>query len=150
MASDIFDGIFEEMHRRIEAMFSNADGNVTTYGYSVYQGPEGVPHVQRFGNAGTLAGENGPITDVVSKDGKVIVTMEFPGIKKEDISLEGSERSLTVSVRDRSTSEVRKRTVALPNRVDTDSAVAFYNNGILEITLDSVGERPESKRIEIR
>ena len=43
--NDLFGG-FDRMNRRIEDMFSQMDMNgsdVKTYGYTMYQGPDGVP-----------------------------------------------------------------------------------------------------------
>ena len=53
--NDLFGG-FDRMNRRIEDMFSQMDMNgsdVKTYGYTMYQGPDGVPHVREFGNCGS-------------------------------------------------------------------------------------------------
>lgn len=158
MTNDIFDdlfGGFEAMNRRFEALFSdlrNCD-NVKTYGYTMYRGPDGVPHVYEYGNAVDerhMIGENvrDPLTDVTTEDDRVRVTVEVPGIKKEDIRLESFEDSVRISV-DNGSKKFDK-TVALPSTVDPDSAEAVYNNGILEITMKSVKKRNEGKIVEIK
>ena len=157
MTSDIFDdlfGGFEAMNRRFEALFSDLKDfdNVKTYGYTMYRGPDGVPHVYEYGNAVDehhMIGENvnSPLTDV-SQDGDTVrVTVEIPGVNKDEIVLEGTEESLRIA------SEGSRRfdkTVALPCRVDPDSASAVCNNGILEVTFRSKEVRPQGRRIEIR
>lgn len=156
MTSDIFGdlfGDFYEMQRRFERMFSDLEenGDVRTYGYTMYRGPDGVPHVHEYGNTvgqRGLIGTGEPLTDVAVDGDSVILTMEIPGVKKEDIQLTGGEDSVTVSVDD--PSRKFERTVSLPCRVDTESAAASYNNGILEIRMRSLETRPKGKRIEIQ
>lgn len=158
MTSDIFDdlfGGFDAMNRRFEALFSdlkNCD-NVRTYGYTMYRGPDGVPHVYEYGNAVDerhMIGDNinDPLTDVAVDGDNVRIVIEVPGLKKEDIQLEGGSDSIRVSAN----TETRKfdKTIALPHEVDPDSAVAVYNNGILEITLKSLEVKPKGKKIEIQ
>lgn len=156
MTSDIFDdffGSFDEMNKRFERMFSNLcqSDNVRTYGYTMYRGPDGVPHVYEYGNTvgqNNLLTTDELLTDVTVNDDNVILTMEIPGVKKEDIQLEGGKDSVTVSV---NTPEKKfEKTVALPNEVDIDTASAIYNNGILELTMKSLVKKPKGKRIEIQ
>lgn len=152
---DFFGESFDTLNKRIERMFAEMqninDPNVKTYGYTMYQGPDGVPHCREFGNArdefklgpGTVE----PFSDVVEENGKVRVTMEIPGVKKEDIVLDSTENS--VSVRAETPKKTFTKTVALPCDIKTDSAKAVYNNGILEITFDAAGHNGTTKRISI-
>ena len=158
MTSDIFDdlfGGFDAINRRFEALFSDLrnNENVRTYGYTMYRGPDGVPHVYEYGNAVDerhMIGDNvnDPLTDVSVDGENTRVVIEVPGLKKEDIQLEGGKDSIRISAN----TEKRKfdKTIALPNEVDPDTAVAVYNNGILEVTLKSVEKKPEGKKIEIQ
>ena len=53
--NDLFGG-FDSLNRRIEDMFSRMDmsgPDVKTYGYTMWQGPDGVRHVKEFGNTGS-------------------------------------------------------------------------------------------------
>jgi HSP20 family protein len=88
-----------------------------------------------------------PFTDVVKDGNDVIVTVELPGAKKEDIVLEGTDKALSIKV----DTEYKKysKTVALPCEVSQDSAKAEYNNGILEVRLESKGPLSNAKRIAI-
>ncbi len=156
--SRLFGSGFESMNRRLNRMFedlANAPG-VRTYGYTMYQGPDGIPHVQEFGNSVKELGLNAatplgavaePLTDVVVDGDVVRATAEIPGVAKEDIVLDGTPSSLTISV----DTEKRKfsKTLAMPCDVDIGSAKATYNNGVLEVTFNPVKPAENKTRINI-
>lgn len=152
---ELFGG-FDSIGKRFEELFSDfntANDNVRTYGYTMFCGPDGIPHTREFGNAiGEHAMNNNmlrePLTDVVLDGNLVRITVELPGVSKEDIQLEGSKDSVTISV-NTDTKSFRKD-LALPCEVDPDSAKAEYNNGILEILIDSKESKPKGKRIAIQ
>ena len=155
--NDLFGGSFESTIRRMEKMFSDLENmtgeNVRTYGYTMYLDSDGNRHVKEFGNSAadreTPYGMiGGPLADVTLEDGTVRAVMEIPGISKEDIVLEGTKNTLSVSV-DTGLKTFTK-TLALPCDVDPDSAVAEYNNGILEVTLTPMAPADPKKRIDIR
>ena len=147
-------GDFGDIERRFERMFSElSKGNGKTYGYTMYQGPDGIPHVREYGNSiGSCppminAGEKEPFTDVTRDGDKVSVIVELPGVKKEDIILEGNKSSLNVTV-DTENKKFRK-SIALPCEVDDSSAHAEYNNGILEVSLTAKTPTDAGRRIAI-
>lgn len=154
---DLWNSIFgsmDDIERRFDEMFAElSKGRGKTYGYTMYQGPDGVPHIREYGNAvGEYSPRLGPsvsepFTDVVRNGEEVIVTVELPGAKKEDIVLEGTDKALSIKV----DTEHKKysKTVALPCEVSQDSAKAEYNNGILEVRLVSKGPDANSRRIAI-
>jgi HSP20 family protein len=154
---DLWNSIFGKMgdlERRFDEMFAELSrGRGKTYGYTMYQGPDGIPHVREYGNAiGEYSPKPGshvlePFTDVMREGDDVVVTVELPGAKKEDIILEGTDKALSIKV----DTEYKKysKTVALPCEVLQDSAKAEYNNGILEIRLESRGPLSNAKRIAI-
>lgn len=153
--NDLFGG-FESLNRRIEDMFSQMDmtgPDVKTYGYTMYQGPDGVRHVREFGNSGsrfaalTEGGSREPFTDVTEEDSVVRAVAEIPGVAKEDISLKCTRNSLTISVETPGRSF--RKDLALPCEVDTGSARATYNNGLLEVTLDKVSQADAGTSIAI-
>ena len=83
--------------------------------------------------------------DVEDKGDRYQVKAEMPGVKKEDIVLDGTPSSLTISV---NTDRRRfSKTLALPCDVDIGSAKATYNNGILEVTLNPI--RPMEHKTKI-
>ena len=81
------------------------------YGYSMTIGPDGKPVVREFGNvkpphtpgAGTvtkpiISGEREPLVDVITSDNEVKVTVELPGVTKENIKISAYDNSVEVKV----------------------------------------------------
>ena len=153
--NDLFGG-FESMNRRIEDMFSSMDvdgPDVKTYGYTMWQGPDGVKHVKEFGNSGSRMNAIGPsgkepFTDVSEEKDVVRVVAEIPGVQKQDIDLSCNGNVLGIKV-DTPDREFEKD-LALPCDVDVDSARAEYNNGLLEVTLNKLSPSAEGKKIDIQ
>jgi HSP20 family protein len=127
------------------------------YGFSVRLGPDGVPHIQQFGNTKfSKMGDTGesddtsrePLTDVIETKDQVTITVELPGVAKKDINLEVLEESLTIDV----DSESRKyhKELKIPENLDPDSINANYKNGVLDIVLKRRKEKPKKgKKIDI-
>ena len=140
---------FNEMHKRMERMMDGFTSNAKTYGFTVRAGPDGVPHMHEFGDD-VPATDNvrEPLTDVSIENDVIRIVVELPGVQKEDIQLDCTETSVTVSV-DTESRKFRKA-VPLQTNIDVDSAKAEYNNGILEITVNSKNKVPEGKRIDIQ
>ena len=153
--NDLFGG-FESLNRRIEDMFSQmsmSGPGVKTYGYTMYQGPDGVRHVKEFGNSGSRLNALGSgdardfFTDVSEEDSVVMAVAEIPGVAKEDISLRCTGNVLSIEVD--SPNRKFEKDLALPCEVDVDSARAEYNNGLLEVTLDKASPSRTGKTISI-
>jgi len=150
----------EEMNRIMEKarrgeLKSPEEGGPYVYGWSIRMGPDGVPHVEEFGNtlgleAGLrqgLPGGREPLIDVIENDKQIKVTAELPGVEKKDIDLETTENDLTIRV----DTERRKyyKKVDLPAPVKPDSASATYNNGVLEVTLDKEAPSRKGRKVQI-
>lgn len=153
--NDLFGG-FESLNRRVEDMFRQMDmsgPDIKTYGYTMYQGPDGVRHVREFGNTGSKMGILGPgdgrdpFTDVTEEDSIVRAVAEIPGVAKEDIHLVCTGNMLSIEVD--SPKKKFTKDLALPCEVDVDSAKAEYNNGLLEVTLDKLSPSREGREISI-
>ena len=135
--NDLFGG-FDSLNRRIEDMFSRMDmsgPDVKTYGYTMWQGPDGVRHVKE------------PFTDVSEEDSVVRAVAEIPGVEKQDIELSCTRNVLSIRVK--TPGREFEKDLALPCDVDVDSARAEYNNGLLEVTLDKVSPSDRGKTISI-
>ena len=153
--NDLFGG-FESMNRRIEDLFSSMDMNgpdVKTYGYTMWQGPDGVKHVKEFGNSGSRMNAIGPsgkepFTDVSEEKNVVRVVAEIPGVQKQDIDLSCNGNVLGIKVD--TPGRKFEKDLALPCDVDVDSAHAEYNNGLLEVTLNKLSPSVEGKKIDIQ
>ncbi len=155
MWNDLFGG-FESLNRRIADMFSQMDvsgPDVKTYGYTMYQGPDGVRHVREFGNSGSrfnalAPGDvREPFTDVTDDGDVVRAVAEIPGVAKEDIGLECTGNMLSIRVD--SNGRRFEKDLALPCEVDTESARAEYNNGLLEVTFDKAAPSRKGRAISI-
>jgi HSP20 family protein len=131
------------------------------YGYSMTIGIDGKPVIQEFGNVRPskdgfgmsgrtgpqLTDEREPLVDIRTTNDRVIVVLEMPGVKKEDIKLNAFKDSVEVQ----STYPRRRyyKRIDLSEEVDTDSAKSTFNNGVLEITF-SKKEETKSNGKEIR
>lgn len=148
---------FEDFNRRMDDMFDNfmdmSGPDTKTYGYTLYRGPDGVTHVKEFGNpsgnveipAKTTVKE--PFTDVTREDGVIRIVVELPGVEKEDIDIDATEDYMSVSV---DTADKKyKKSIALPCKVDVETAKAEYNNGILEVSFKSLDKDKTAKRITL-
>ena len=157
---DSFRQMREEMNRIVEKarsgeLDSPENGGPYVYGWSMRIGPDGIPHVQEFGNTkampatfkeGLPSGRE-PLVDVRETDENVKVIAELPGVEKGDVDLETNENHLVIKV----DTEKRKyyKDVDLPTTVDPETATANYNNGVLEVVLDKKSPEPKGKKIQI-
>jgi len=126
---------------------------------------ETLPQIQSQKRSSTPSSPSKPFTDVREKDGDVVVTMDLPGVSKEDISISIDGRDLIVSAEKSAEKEERDeekgyikrergagkigRKVRLPSNVDEEEAKATFQNGVLEVTLPKVEKVEEGKQIEI-
>ena len=129
------------------------------YGYSVTVGPDGKPKVKEFGNVKSLGGGGGgmtppaltaerePMADVTASDKDVKVTVEMPGVSKQDIKINAQDYSVEVSTIE-SASKKYRRLIELPQDADLETAKSTYTNGILEITFKKKG-KTKGKELKI-
>ncbi len=149
-------------------------GGPYVYGWSMRVGPDGVPHIQTFGNvrpgqipmralgAKVAEGEGCPVcpsdafagpdvreplTDVCEDEKTVTITAEMPGIEKNDIELETGEDYMVIRV-ERGSRRFYKE-VKLPARVLPDSARAKYNNGVLDIVVQKAEQGKKGTRVRV-
>lgn len=150
---DDFERLFEEMQRMMERSFSRhfnqmKPGKPFVHGFSINVGPDGKPRVQEFGNRRerspsgepTISEEREPLTDVMAGDEEVSVTVELPGVEKDEIDLKATEDTLEISV----DTPQRKyhKTIDLPCDVKPKSTKATYKSGVLDVEI----ERKEKKK----
>jgi HSP20 family protein len=90
-----------------------------------------------------------PLADVKETDENVIVTMDLPGIEKEDVDISIAEDELRVMAERKTETEVSEkdfhkrersyrkfeRILKLPVAVKVDEAKASLKEGVLEVTL---------------
>jgi HSP20 family protein len=155
MVWDIFDEIRrmqEEVDQMFSDFFSHPGYRRLGPGRSLRKAePEGAPTRMRAAFA-----------DVQETDTDVIVTIELPGVTKEDIELNVTSDRVEIKAEKKEEAEKEEegyraykkqyagfyRQVPLPQQVEPDHAKATYKNGVLEITLPKK-EVTKSTEIEI-
>lgn len=154
LGDEDFERIFEEARRVMEDMlrdgnlFKNFEpGKTFVHGFNITRGPDGKPRVQEFGNrsiksedgVSKISEEREPLTDIIEGDEDVAVTVELPGVEKEDIDLNVNHDSLEITV----DAPQRKyhKIIDLPCDVKPKTTKATYKNGILDVAI----QRKEKK-----
>lgn len=113
--------------------------------------PLGRQLSQQFGQ-----GRWSPQTEMVERDGRLIVRADLPGLTKDDVEVEITDDAITIEGERRGQTEVKGegfyrsersygkfyRRLPLPQGIDASDASATFNNGVLEIDL------PAPKRVE--
>ena len=145
--SEQFKDLEKELPKSLVRESRTPDGGVKkefgpiVYGYSVTIGPDGKPVVREFGNVRSregkswkaIQGKREPLVDVVSSGREVRVIAEMPGVRKEDVNVTVSEKSMVISVESEGRGYYKE--LDLPGTVDPKGARSTYNNGILEVTI---------------
>lgn len=104
-----------------------------------------------------------PNIDLVENDKEYIISMDIPGLKKEDIKIDLSDSMLTISGERKNESSTNqnkvklieksygyfKRSFYLPKDIELDSIDARYENGVLNLKILKNKERV-LKSIEIK
>jgi len=154
-----FERIFDEMQKMfestsfremIEDMMRTGFGSNKRFvhGFSINIGPDGKPKIQEFGNKPSktpkgepiISEEREPLTDIIEGDENVAVTLELPGVEKNDIDLNVTENTLEITV-DKPKRKFHK-IVDLPCNVQSKTTKATYKNGILDVVI----QRKEKKK----
>jgi HSP20 family protein len=90
-----------------------------------------------------------PLVDINEDEDEIIVIAELPGTEKENIELNATAYSLTISTKEETNAGHKYYTeVNLPSAVNSDYAKARYTNGILEVKLKKMKSGKQSN-IEI-
>ena len=132
----------QRMTEELMKMLSNAEpGKPFMHGFKVQFGPDGKPRIQDFGNKTTktstgkptISEEREPLTDIIEGDNDVAVTVEMPGIEKNDIDLNVTNEELEITV----DTPKRKyhKILDMPCDVLPKTTKATYKNGILDVVI---------------
>jgi len=152
---DIFndDRMMDDIKRMAEEMmkmFTNAQpgGKPVVHGFKVQLGPDGKPRIEDFGNRAikspdgepAISEEREPLTDIIEGDNDVAVTLEMPGVERDDIDLNVTGDTLEIKV----DTPQRKyhKLLNLPCDVKPKTTTATYKNGILDVVI----KRKEKKK----
>jgi HSP20 family protein len=106
-----------------------------------------------------------PPIDVYEKADNLMIKVELPGMKREDIDVYVTEDTLTVKGEKKMEIGVKNedyyrsealygafyRTIRLPFAVDTKNIDAIYEDGILRLTLQrAAGSKPQKINVQIK
>lgn len=129
------------------------------FGVNLNTDPNGNPHFEPFGNVKAKTKESSdkdasqvrePLVDIYEEDGDIVVVVEVPGVRKEDIELRASPNELEISTKNTENIPYKyHKIIPLPVEIDPDIAKARYQNGILELKMKKVGEKSNKKNIKI-
>ena len=146
---DFFKDFFNDDRVRDDKMLSNAQpGKPVMHGFKVQFGPDGKPRIEDFGNRSIkspegehiISEEREPLTDIIEGDNDVAVTVEIPGVEKQDIDLNVEKDILEIKV-DTPQRKYHKK-LDLPCGVLPKTTNATYKNGILDVVV----KRTEKKK----
>ncbi len=105
-----------------------------------------------------------PPVDIYEDDQKLVLKLEVPGVKQDDLDIQVEGRTLTVRGERKFSSEEKQenfhrvehrygtfaRTFTLPNSVNAENVKATYEAGVLQLELAKRAEaKPRQIKIEI-
>ncbi|MFQ6012097.1 MAG: archaeal heat shock protein Hsp20 [Thermoplasmata archaeon] len=153
---DYFGDAFDQMRERMERIMSRSFDDLAgekpfVWGYSFRVGPDGKPEFRQFGDTNVLRPWNDvagrePMTDVMDRGDSLSITVELPGVEKEDVELRTTSNRLTIRV-DVPERQYHKE-IDLDASVDPQSVQATYRNGVLDITLKK-RDREAGQQVDI-
>jgi HSP20 family protein len=153
MIEDIIRRSFRfEPERMFEGM-EPGESKVYTYGFSIRIGPNGKPVIREFGNifpgryGPEVKSEIEPLVDVIEKDDEIVVVAELPGVEKEQIEINATEKSLMINVN--APNRRYRKELELPSTIDPKSSKATYKNGVLEVRLKKVERGTKGEKLKI-
>jgi len=165
MFKDIFKQISKNLPKDLQGLspedFTNEilknKSKVGIYGFNIGIGPDGKPIMGSFGNIEKepLTGETKvrktrePLVEVNEEGDQIVVIAEMPGVRKEDIEINATNRSLTISTEKIEIGRKYYKEIELPDAINSDYAKARYTNGILEIKLKKLKGKEKGTSIEI-
>lgn len=136
---------FESMEKRFEDFFRRPFSMVS---------PAWWPGLREAG------GEIAPWIDIYEEGDEVVVKAELPGMKKEDLEVQLTDDSITISGEKKKEGKVERkgyyrheraygsftRSFGLPSEVNTDDAKAEFQDGVLEIRVPKTEEAKKKVR----
>lgn len=135
---------FAQLQDRINRVFTDAHG----------RGADGLP------TAGTWV----PPVDIFQNDHALVLKVELPDIKREDIAVTVDHGTLTISGEKKLSGDVKNeqfhrierrygtfsRTFSLPPAIETSQVAADYRDGVLTVTLPMREEaKPRQITVEV-
>ena len=105
-----------------------------------------------------------PRIEMAEKEGKLCISADLPGVKKEDLNVQIDDDSVTIEGerRQERTTEQRGyyqsersygsfyRSIPLPEGVQAESATAEFKDGVLQIEIPAPARKSRAHKLEIR
>ena len=116
------------------------------------------------GQESLMSGNFVPAVDVYEDEHKLVLKLEVPGVKQEDLDIQVENQTLTVRGQRKFDAEEKEenfhrierrfgsfvRSFTLPMTIDTGSVTAKYENGVLAVQLaKKEAAKPKQVKIEI-
>lgn len=153
-------GMMEKvMQDAIQHAHSPRRGEPFVYGFSMRVGSDGVPHLQPFGSAvnqtpitpeeagaTALPAAREPLSDLIESEHEIAVTVELPGVEKQDVQLHVAEDAITVKVEKGRRYATR---IPLPAKVEPASTKATFKNSVLDLVLRKKAGAQDGHRVTI-
>ncbi len=116
------------------------------------------------GQRGEMATLWSPHVEMSERGTKLVVSVDLPGIKRDDVNVEIDQEGITIQGERRQESTTNERgyyrsersygrffrQIPLPEGVNADSAHATFRDGVLEIEMDAPQQQTKGRRLEIR
>jgi HSP20 family protein len=105
-----------------------------------------------------------PHVDVVERDGKLLISADLPGVKKEDVKVEINQDAVTIQGQrhqertssDRGYYQSERsygsfyRSIPLPEGANTENASAAFRDGVLQIEVQAPSQQARGRTLEIK
>jgi len=103
-----------------------------------------------------------PQIEMYERNGKLVVSADLPGLKKDEVKVDLNDNVLTIEGERKDERRDEKggwsersyghfvRSIALPEGINAENANATFNNGVLEITLDAPRQQQRGRKIEVK
>ena len=105
-----------------------------------------------------------PAIEVKQKEGKLLVTAELPGLKKEDVKVHIDGDTLVVEGERKQEKEEKRegyyhsersygtfyRSIPLPEGAKTEQTAAQFNNGVLEVAVPIPEVKPKRQEVPVQ
>jgi len=102
-----------------------------------------------------------PKIDISEDDKNIYLEAEIPGLSKDNLKLTLQDNILTIEGEKKTGGETKeknyfrsersygsfKRSFTLPENVDGDKVAAKFNEGVLEVTIAKLEEKPKSEKV---
>ncbi len=135
---EMIEEIIEEMKEGLESGEVPEKDNPLVFGFSFKVDQEGEPTIEEFGNIKSKDGktvvntEREPLVNILEEKNNIILTVELPGVQKENIVVETID-PYTIEIRTNNSEKNFYKKVSLHGPVKKSKSKASFNNGILEI-----------------